>query len=197
MPLRSSLAFLSVAGLLLWTAGQSLADPMSDGQCREDPAATQSLGQAIHCHLSGWDDFVSCADPEAAPDRCDSDDPVSRALRRASGDPLFRTRAEARARCAAKVAELRVYGITETDIASFGSPVVYQCPDAKPHARAMVPLRDGVWFCRSCGTWMRLPEHTFFSVSVWGARDISREEAMRPDRCPILPFCEVRRPFFD
>src|SRR5271169_2428764 len=89
----------------------------------EDTAATQSLGQAIHCLLSGWDDFVSCADPEAAPDRCDPDDPISRASRRASGNPIFRTRAEARAWCAAKVAQLRTYAITETDMASFGSPV--------------------------------------------------------------------------
>jgi len=28
---------------------------------------------------------------------------------------------------------------------------VHQYPDGKPHARAMVPLRDGVWFCNSCG----------------------------------------------
>jgi hypothetical protein len=180
MSLRGSLAFLGVAGLLLWAAGQPLADALSDGQCREDPAATQSLSQAIHCLYSGWDDFVSCVDPEAAPDRCDPDDPTSREWRRAFGNPFFRTRAKARAWCAAKVAELRNYGITGSDIDSFGAPVVYQCPDRKPHARALVPLKDGVWFCKSCGTWMRLPEHTFFSVSVWGARGISREEAMRP-----------------
>lgn len=52
-----NLTFLGAAGLLLWAAGQPLADPLSDGQCREDSAATQSLLQGIHSLYSGWDDL--------------------------------------------------------------------------------------------------------------------------------------------
>src|ERR1700730_5910918 len=63
-------------------SGEVTADPLSEGQCREDPVATRSLDYAIHCRLSGWDDYVSCADPEAAPDRCDPDDKISRGIRR-------------------------------------------------------------------------------------------------------------------
>jgi hypothetical protein len=67
-------------------SGEVTADPLS-GQCREDPVATRSLDYAIHCRLSGWDDYVSCADPEAAPDRCDPDDKISREIRRALAFP--------------------------------------------------------------------------------------------------------------
>src|SRR6266581_3770334 len=87
------------------------ADPLSEGKCREDPAATKSIQQAIDCRLTGWDDYVSCADPEAAPDRCDHDDQISRNLRKAFGNPFFRTRAEARAWCMTKVVQLGFYNI--------------------------------------------------------------------------------------
>jgi hypothetical protein len=179
---RGTASTLIGAAALLWVVSGAAADALSEGQCREDKVATKSLGQAIDCRLTGWDDYVSCADPEAAPDRCDHDDQISRDLRRAFGNPFFRTRAAARAWCVAKSAELGLYNITEADLQSFGhgfgTPTVYQCTDGKPHATVAVGY-PGVFFCHLCGFWMRLPQHSFFHITVWGASDVSRDEALR------------------
>jgi hypothetical protein len=146
------------------------------------------LRQGIECLYSGWDDYVSCADPDAAPDRCDRDDQISRDLRHASGNPLFRTRAEAHAWCISKASGLSLYGITSADLQAFdsgiksgpslGLPVAYLCPDRKPHAIAMIAGSGPSFICSTCGKWMRLPEHTFFRVSLWGAADIARQDAL-------------------
>ena len=83
--------FIAMAGWFQ-ASGEVTADPLSEGQYREDPVATRSLDYAIHCRLSGWDDYVSCADPEAAPDRCDPDDKISREIRRALAFPQQKRR---------------------------------------------------------------------------------------------------------
>lgn len=93
MATLAAIWLLAAAGALLLPLRLATADPLSEGKCREDPAATKSLWQAIDCRLTGWDDYVSCADSEAAPDRCDHDDRVSRDLRKTFGNPFFRTRA--------------------------------------------------------------------------------------------------------
>jgi hypothetical protein len=175
-------AAITLAFVAMTAPEHAFADPLSEDQCHEDPVATKALDQAIDCRLVGWDDYVSCEDPEAAPDRCNHDDQVSREVRKLSGDPFFRTRAEARAWCLAKASQLGTYNITEDDLQSFGhgfgTPTVYRCPDGRPHAKMAVNYH-GVFFCKSCGYWMRLPQHTFFRISIWGAKDVSREEALK------------------
>jgi len=178
--LRAILASLLLAAGLLWPTDYAGADSLSEGQCREDKAATQSLWHGIDCATGGgWDDYVSCSDPEAAPDRCDPDTELDRQFRKLFGNPFFRTRAEARAWCAAKSAEPRIYGITDDDLRlmqaspyggsepyeTFGRPVVYTCPDGRPHATVMISFGSS-FICSSCGKFMRLPEHTFFRISV-------------------------------
>ena len=91
--------------------------------------------------------------------------------------------------CAAKaVSEPLKYKITKADIQIFDAasasaasagplgvstaPIVYQCPDWKPHALMNWDFgRDPT---------MRFPEHTFFERSwIWGAREMSRHEVKK------------------